>query len=1302
MEDDPFETEPFTVSCTIAANGHCRTYKALVDNGAQGYLFIDTTLAHTLCRDFGITAMPLSRTKYVGGFGPGMMRKCTHAIYPTIKCSGDVQRSAPTLMLDLKHHPIILGRRYLNRFLVDGENNRLWKKGDYLRAMSGLTLPPATTKGTPGSQSIPVPQERRVARSEQQTPPARSETATPTHILQRQQKEDITKDDDAQEAQDRQDISKGTIRKGKEPRLRETTGDSANRRQSLAGKDEGLATSAMLEEKSLKIYPIGAASYRTLAKKKENKLFSISMMELDSMVEQIGKEDRGYDSSINEISTQTLNDVRSKVPEEYHDLLDVFDKKKASELPPHREYDCKIELTGNASQLPKSRVYPLSAHKLKVMKEYITDMLAKGFITPSQAAHGAPILFAEKKDGSLRFCVDYRRLNQLTKKDRYPLPLIEETLAKVAGCKFLTKIDIVAAYNALRMHPDSESLTTFVTSLGAYKYRVMPFGLTGGPATWQHYINDILFEYLNDFAQAYMDDILIYSKTLKEHKEQVRKVLLKLQEAGLYADIKKCEFHVQRTSFLGVILTTDGIEMDPAKVERVVNWIRPSCLKQSQSFVGFCNFYRRFIRDFSRIARPLTRLAKKETPFKWSEDCEAAFQTLKTAITTAPVLRHFDRDREAILETDASDYVTAGVLSQYDDDGNLHPVAFYSKNLAPAECNYEIYDKELLAIIKAFEQWRPDLECTEIPIKVFTDHKSLEYFMTTKKLTRRQARWANTLAEFNFKIHHVEGRKNMKADALTRMADSRPTSFEDDRQQYMHQTLLPADRIELSPMMPEKGDLYGRVAERNKSDKDLNEVRDGIAEGKGLSDCTVDDNKVLRHGCLWVPRNMITEVVQEVHDQPMVGHPGIHRCLELIKRYFYWPGMKKSIAQYTRNCHTCQRCKAPRDSKNGLLHPLPIPDQRWKDIAMDLITGLPTSRGNDAILTVVDRLSKERHYIPCIAQDEGTSSEEIARILIREVLKLHGLPSTIVSDRGPQFTSAVWKALCTRLGIKSALSTAYHPETDGQTERVQQDAEAKLRAYCNYGQDNWADFLPMVEFADNNAVSSATGMSPFFFNKGFHPRMSFSPNDGLHTTTRERLANRTANSIADHMEDALIFGKRNVEVAQARMIKQANKKRKDVSYNIGDRVFLSTKNIKTTRPSKKLDYKMIGPYRISERVGCSYKLELPQSTKMYDTFHTQLLRKAANDPLPGQKLVPEGAILIDGTEEWPVDDILDSRRHYGRLQYRVNWAGFEDDGEWYNADDGEFEHAADVVEEFHKAHPLKPGPGNRIGLRKRR
>ncbi|SLM35328.1 retrotransposon nucleocapsid protein [Lasallia pustulata] len=773
-------------------------------------------------------------------------------------------------------------------------------------------------------------------------------------------------------------------------------------------------------------------------------------MTIQEMEKALSEQTADNTSEVN-ISVLSMEEVLAKVPMPYQDLKDAFDPVKAKQLPPHQSYDHEIKIEGDQTKLPQSQ-------------EYLDENLKKGFISPSHAPYASPVLFAVKPNGSLRVCVDYRKLNAITKRNRYPIPLIEETLAKVTGCKYLTKLDVIAAFNKLRMHPNSEDYTTFITSIGAYKYHVLLFGLTNGPANYQHYMNNVLWDHLNNFCSAYLDDILIYSKTLKEHTQHVRAVLQKLIDAGLQVDIEKCEFHVQETSFLGVLLSIDGLRMDPKK-----------------AFIGFCNFYRRFIKGFSKIVGPMLKLTQKGVIFQWTD-------------------------------TYSSDHVNAGVLSQYDDDKVLHPVAFYSKNMVPAECNYEIYDKELLAIIRCLEHWRPELEATELPVEIFTDHKALEHFMTSKELTRRQVRWAEKLSEYNFKIMYQTGAKNIKADALTRKPGDKPINEEDDRLKYQHQTILTPDRLKISVLEPDpEAPIHDRILNANWDDEECSAFCKAIANKRKafnrilMANCSVRDGILYHHNPLWVPGNieLMVELIREVHDLPSGGHPGIHRTMELIGRYYYWPNMRRTVEQYIRNCYHCHHSKALRDKYNGLLVPAEVPTQRWTDISLDFITGLPESEQMNAICTIIDKLSKERHYAPCHAADEGTSAEATAQILIQWVFRPHGLPTSITSDRGPQFVATVWRSFCKRLEIKCKLSTAFHPETDGQIERANQDIEKQLRIYCNYMQDDWVRLLPMAEFADNNAVSAGTSMTPFFANKGFHPRMTFGPDDTNYKTARE-------------------------------------------------------------------------------------------------------------------------------------------------------------------------------------------------------
>jgi hypothetical protein len=369
---------------------------------------------------------------------------------------------------------------------------------------------------------------------------------------------------------------------------------------------------------------------------------------------------------------------------------------------------------------------------------------------------------------------------------------------------------------------------------------------------------------------------------------------------------------------------------------------------------------------------------------------------------------------------------------------------------------------------------------------------------------------------------------------------------------------------------------------------------------------------------------------------------------------------------------------------------------------MDFVTGLPKIKdGFNAILMVVDRLIKMHHYVPCTAEEDGTSAEETAKLLINNVWKLHGLPSTIVSDRGPQFVSLVWKTVCKALKINIKLSTAFHPETDGQSEIANQEMERYLRAYCNYQQDDWSEWLSMAEFAFNAVTSAFIGLFAFMANYGFEPRMSFESSDSTDSrerlSARERVLTQKAENIAEKMRDIWDFTKKTLANAQKIQKKYADKKRKDSpEYKIDDMVWLSTKNIKTERPSRKLDHKWIGPYKVKKILKGACQLDLPSSMKIHDTFHTSLLRSAPNDPLTGQIQPPPPPIVVeDEEEEYEVDDILDSRYHYSKLQYKVAWTGHPPDRAWYSAENFQ-DHSKEILDDYHRRYPTKPGPNLRL------
>src|SRR5467141_3766229 len=462
------------------------------------------------------------------------------------------------------------------------------------------------------------------------------------------------------------------------------------------------------------------------------------------------------------------------VPEVYQDFFDVFSQEEANKMPPHRKFDHKIHLKTDQTPL-HSHIYPLSGTELGLLHEFLNDMLGKGFIRSSQSPAGAPVLFAKKKDGTLRLCVDFRNLNKLTWKDRYPIPLVTNLLDQLGSAKVYTKLDVRTGYYNVRVAAGHEWKTAFRTRYGSFEFLVMSMGLTNAPATFQAFMNHIFRDMTDIFVVIYLNDILIFSNSLEDHWVHVRRVLERLREYDLHSKPEKCLFHTQRIEFLGFMVTPTGISMDTAKTDAVSVWPTPTSLKAVQAFLGFSNFYRRFIVGFSDIVIPLIRLTCKDTPFSWGPDHTKAFGALKHAFTTAPILAHFNPDNPIVVETDASDYAIAAIISQISpDDGDIHPIMFYSHSMQLAELNYEIYDKELLAAFEAFRQWRNYLEGSAHVVLVLSDHKNLKYLATTKQLTCCQVHWSEYLSGFNYLIRYRAGWLGTKPDALTRREDVYP------------------------------------------------------------------------------------------------------------------------------------------------------------------------------------------------------------------------------------------------------------------------------------------------------------------------------------------------------------------------------------------------------------------------------------------------------------------------------------------------------------------------------------------------
>ena len=1037
---------------------------------------------------------------------------------------------------------------------------------------------------------------------------------------------------------------------------------------------------------------ISGAAFASACHQKGSQHFALSLRELDTRIDTLDSDSLDSHSRDNCLRIGNASmvipkdaDPREYLPPPYRDLLMAFDRKQAAVLPPHRPQDHAIDLLPGKTP-PAARPYTMNRHELEALRKYLDTELAKGFIRVSRSPVAAPVLFVKKANGDLRFCIDYRGLNAVTVKNRYSLPLIQETLSQLSSARYYTKLDVISAFNKLRIKEGDEWKAAFTCRYGLYEPLVLPFGLCNGPSTFQAYINQALHGYLDRFCTAYMDDILIYSRTLSEHRHHVRQVLERLIEFGLQVDISKCEFETQEVKYLGLIISTSGIKMDPAKVACIQEWPQPRSVTDIQRFLGFCNFYRRFIAAFSRIASPLTALTQKDHPFAWTPECESAFQQLKRAFQDGTMLTHFDPTRKTVLETDASDFVTAAILSQYDNNQVLRPVAFMSKKMNPAQCNYEIYDKELLAIVDAFETWTAELGSVEASTLVLTDHKNLEYFTTTKKLNRRQARWNELLANFDFQIVFRPGKKNGKADALTRVADDIPQDNDDLRERHQHQVLLKPSQI-LRPAdlanAPARSLTPETWKEACQSDSFCQSIRKAIEDPNitrsdiQLASCKASEHSFMYNEREYVPESLRVTLLRQLHDSPASGHRGSAALYALLSRSYWWPDCHKDTSKYAQGCESCQRNNPSTQRPYGFLHPLPAPEQAFRHLTLDFVGPLPLCivRGFTYryILQVMDRLTKRVWIVPT----ETMTARETASAFLDNVFRFCGLPDSLVSDQGRAFIDSTWRSICQTLRIDHKLSTSYHPQSDGQTERANRSMEIYLRHFVNYQQNNWANLLPIAEFSINSHDNASTGVSPFFASFGHHPRLDFRPSNSEPTRSTTNFVSFIA-SVQKQCHDAIVL-------AQAYQESYANRKRLPAPrYAVNDMVYLSLKNIRTARPTAKLDNLRAGPWKIiAMKTPLVAKLDLPTSLSGIDNnFHVSLLRPAHNGFSEQNQDQPSPVALGDDDDDptsYEVEEILDSRTRYGRTQYLVRWTGYNDPT-WEPAEN--LDNCADLLEQF--------------------